>query len=160
MAARRADGRGRSLGGNLANRRYRRGTDLFRPACGGPPSPKGEGLDAPAAIPVPCSLFPVPFDLPLAIPPSPRQIRICIRLNSYCHRLYHTLRFFAMSAEKNLGMADGGKSRNLQDAAGKKGAARRAAILCAIFHGIFISLLEIFFRVLYNNNHRDPYHNR
>ena len=44
VAARRADGRGRSLGGNLANRRYRRGTDLFRPGLtAGPPSPEGEG---------------------------------------------------------------------------------------------------------------------
>ena len=29
-------------------------------------------LHAAATIPVPCSLFPVPFDLPLAIPPAPR----------------------------------------------------------------------------------------
>ena len=44
VAARRADGRGRSLEGNLANRRYRRGTDLFRPGLtAGPPSPEGEG---------------------------------------------------------------------------------------------------------------------
>ena len=54
VAARRADGRGRSLEGNLANRRYRRGTDLFRPGLtAGPPDarrlaraygpPEGEG---------------------------------------------------------------------------------------------------------------------
>ena len=34
-------------------------------------------------FPVPCSLFPVPFDLPLEIPPTSRQIRICIRQLPY-----------------------------------------------------------------------------
>ena len=45
------DGRGRSLGRKRANRRYRRGTDLFRPGLtAGPPSPEpaaslpGEGF--------------------------------------------------------------------------------------------------------------------
>ena len=42
------------------------------------------GCTAPcAAFPVPCFLFPVPFALPLAIPPTPRQIRICMLLNCY-----------------------------------------------------------------------------
>ena len=63
------DGRGRSLGRKRINQRYRRGTDLFRPACGGPPSPEplpsvaGEGFDNRASrhscslLPVPCSLY-------------------------------------------------------------------------------------------------------
>ena len=42
------------------------------------------GCTAPcAAFPVPCSLLTVPFELPLAIPPTPRYIRIYMRLNSY-----------------------------------------------------------------------------
>ena len=48
----------------------------------------------------------------------------------------------ASSKAKKAGMADGDKSRNLQDAAGKKGAARRAAVLCGISRGIFISCLK------------------
>ena len=63
------DGRGRSLGGKRANRRYRRGTDLFRPGlAAGPPSPAsalapGEGFWSHQPlflIPNPYSLIPEP----------------------------------------------------------------------------------------------------
>ena len=59
------DGRGRSSGIQHANRRYRRGTDLFRPGlAAGPPSPEGEGFWSRQPlflIPNPYSLIPAPL---------------------------------------------------------------------------------------------------
>ena len=89
------DGRGRSPGRKRANRRYRKGTDLFRPRCARPPSPEplpsvaGEGFDNRGSRHS-CSLFfgpagPISLKtlhwsvfraLDVPVPSSPRQLKI------------------------------------------------------------------------------------